>query len=79
MQAMPSARAGGREVGDGLAGECDRAAVGGVGTRDDFDERTFAGPIFAEERVDLAGVEIKIDSTQGTHAAVIFYQLAKSE
>ena len=79
MQAMPSARAGGCEVGHGLAGERDRAAVGGVGARDDFDQRAFAGAIFAEQRVDLASTEIKIDSAQGTHAAVIFYELAKGE
>jgi hypothetical protein len=70
---------GGSEVGDGVAGEGDRAAVGLVRAGDDFDERAFAGAVFAEERVDFAGPQIEIDSAQRTHAAVIFDELAKFE
>ena len=73
------ARNGGCKLGDELAFDCNRAAIRRVGARDDFNERAFACAIFAKERVDLAGTKIKIDSAQGAHAAVIFYDLAKGE
>jgi hypothetical protein len=62
-----------------VAGEGDRAAIGLVRAGDDFDERAFAGAVFAEERMDFAGPQIEIDSAQRTHAAVIFDELAKFE
>ena len=70
---------GGREAGDGLAGDGDRAGVGLVGAGDDLDERALAGAVFAEERVDLAGVELEIDAAERARAAEGFGELAKLE
>ena len=48
----------------GLAGQQDFAAIGLVDAGDDLDERRFAGAVFAEQGVDLAGIEGQRDVLQ---------------
>ena len=48
-----------REVTDGLAPNLERPRIGPLGAAQDFDQRRFAGAVFADDRVYLAGEEIE--------------------
>jgi len=59
--------------------EINRTAVDAISARrkpdragDGFAQRRFAGAVFADERMHLAGVEVEIDAFDGMHAAVDF-------
>jgi len=56
-----SARDGRGVVRDGLAEDGERAGIGGDGAGHDLDEGGFAGPVFADERVDFARAEFEGD------------------
>src|SRR5213075_3205549 len=65
-----AAGAGARRVvvGDGLAGNFEDTYVGLVGPGDNLDERGLAGPVLADQGVNLTGAQVKRDATQGAHA-----------
>ncbi len=45
------------------------AAIGPLGAAEDFHERRFAGAVFADQRMDLAGAQCQIDAAQGVRRA----------
>ena len=65
MAAMPSLCAdAGVNLLDHFAVDFDRSGVGLMGAGDDLDQRRFACAIFAEQRVDFAGVRVERHSFQ---------------
>ena len=65
---MPSLRAARGLATDGLAVPQHLALVGRHDAVDHLDQRRFAGAVLAEQRVDLAGLDLEIDVVVGEHA-----------
>lgn len=53
---------------DRLAIEQERAAIGTLDAEEDFHQGGFAGAVFADDRMHLAGIDGKIDPVIGDHA-----------
>ena len=66
---MPSLRAArGLEMRDRRAVEEDLALVGREDAVDHLDQGRLAGAVLAEQRVDLAGLDVEVDVVVGAHA-----------
>ena len=55
-------------VSDDLAVQLDGPVVGLKGSGQDLDQGRFSGAIFADESVDLAGMNVERDTLEGTDA-----------
>ncbi len=62
-----------------LAVEFDRARIGLVDPRQDFDQRGFAGAILAEQRVNLAATDVKVDMIESKRRSEAFDEAAHDE
>ena len=62
-----------------LAVDVDLAAVGSDRPREDLDQRRFTGAVFADERVDLAGMGNEVNAAESLDAAVGLGQSGKDE
>jgi hypothetical protein len=70
MTATPSRRArAGSRWSTGLAGDLDRAGVRAVRAGDRLDQGGLAGPVLADDRVDLAGQQLERHALERADAA----------
>ena len=69
----------GRSKFDRLAGERDRAGIAAVGARQHLDQRRLAGAVLADQRHDLAGLDLELRGVQRLGSVKMLVDVAHDE